>query len=255
MKDPKNPAAPEVWDFEIEDEKVYKSRNRKKYRPFQQDKLREANGQAWIPMLREHWAKVSNEVMERVGIEKRYDHRTYEAMGIQLDPLKHIPSKTFNKERKGELTEDGVVLARRQWQVVQDRLVAAHEKRARHRQRVLKEKTDKAKQVMGSQSPYKDIALKEVDRLTKLVDKVGTRVTTNELFQDLGRLVVDRVASRPKLIIDADVKKNEKSPGRTKSKGGQGHGQTTQAPKDKNGATQPVGRAAREAYDVLAGSL
>ena len=45
MRDPKNPAAPEVWDFEIEDEKVYKSRNRKKYRPFQQDKLREANGQ------------------------------------------------------------------------------------------------------------------------------------------------------------------------------------------------------------------
>ena len=40
--------------------------------------------------------------MERAGIEKRYDHRTYEAMGIQLDPLKHIPSKTFNKERKGE---------------------------------------------------------------------------------------------------------------------------------------------------------
>ena len=205
----------------------------------------------WVPILRERWKDVSNAVMERAGIEKRYDHRTYEAMGIQLDPLKHIPSKTFNKERKGELTEDGVVLARRQWQVMQDRLVAAHEKRARHRQRVLKEKTDKARQVMGSQSPYKDIALKEVDRLTKLVDKVGAKVTTNELFQDLGRLVVDRVASRPKLIIDADIKKNEKSPGRTKSKGGQGHGQTTQAPKDKNGATQPVGRAAREAMTFL----
>jgi hypothetical protein len=251
MRDPKNPAAPELWDFEIEDEKVYKSRNRKKYRPFQQEKFREANGQAWIPMLREHWAKVSNEVMDRVGLVKRYDHRSYEAMGIQLDPLKHIPSKTFNKERKGELTEDGVVLARRQWQVMQDRLVTDHNKRARHRQRKLKEKTDKAREVMGSQSPYKDIALKEVDRLTKIIERVGYRISTKELFQDLTRLVVDRVASRPKLIIDADIKKNEKSPGRTKSKGGQGHGQSTQAPEDKKGATPPVGRAAKEAMTFL----
>ena len=256
MKDPKDPNGPELWDFEITDVKVYKSRNKRVFHPYVQNKLPElstskALAVKWVPILRERWKDVSNAVMERAGIEKRYDHRTYEAMGIQLDPLKHIPSKTFNKERKGELTEDGVVLARRQWQVMQDRLVAAHEKRARHRQRVLKEKTDKARQVMGSQSPYKDIALKEVDRLTKLVDKVGARLTTNELFQDLGRLVVDRVASRPKLIIDADIKKNEKSPGRTKSKGGQGHGQTTQAPKDKNGATQPVGRAAREAMTYL----
>jgi hypothetical protein len=255
MKDPKNPNGPEIWDFEIQDWKTYKSRNRRIFHPYIQNKLAEVSvgreSDTWVPILRERWKDVSNAVMERAGIEKRYDARSYEAMGIQLDPLKHIPSKTFNKERKGELTEDGVVLARRQWQVMQDRLVAAHEKRARHRQRVLKEKTDKARQVMGSQSPYKDIALKEVDRLTKLVDKVGARLTTNELFQDLGRLVVDRVASRPKLIIDADLKKNEKSPGRTKSKGGQGHGQTTQAPEDKKGATQPVGRAAREAMTFL----
>ena len=108
---------------------------------------------------------------------------------------------------------------------------------------------------MGSQSPYKDIALKEVERLTKLVDRVGARISVSEMYQDLGRMVVDRVASRPKLIIDADREKNNKSPGRTKSKGGQGHGQTTQAPKDKNGATQPVGRAAREAMTFLMESL
>jgi hypothetical protein len=251
MKDPDNPNGPDLWDFEIKKEKVYKNYTRRVTHPYTQNKDRSIIEESWVPALRERWKEVSNAVMERAGIEKRYDARSYEAMGIQLDPLKHIPSKTFNKERKGELTEDGVVLARRQWQVMQDRLVAAHEKRARHRQRVLKEKTDKARQVMGSQSPYKDIALKEVNRLTKLVDKVGARVTTNELFQDLARLVVDRVASRPKLIIDADIKKSEKSPGRTKSKRSQGHGQTTQAPEDKNGATQPMGRAGREAMTFL----
>ncbi|MGF9763910.1 MobA/MobL family protein [Microvirga sp. 0TCS3.31] len=250
MKDPVNPDGPEVWDFEIRQEKIYKNYSRRVINPYAQNKLRETNGQAWIPRLREHWAQVSNEVMEKVGVIKRYDARSYEAMGIQLDPLKHIPSKTFNKERKGELTEDGVILARRQWQVMQDRLVANHEKRARHRRRILKEKTEKAKQVLGSKSPYKDIALKEVARLTDLVDRVGARLSTSELIQDLGRLVTDRVVSRPKLIIHAHKQKQEKSQGRSKSKGGQGHGDT-QTPETENGATQPVGRAAKDSMAFL----
>jgi MobA/MobL family len=250
MRDPKNFDGPEVWNFEIQEEKRFPNRHRRIVYPYLQNKLREANGQAWIPMLREHWAQVSNEVMERVGIVKRYDARSYEAMGIQLDPLKHIRSKTFNKERKGELTEDGVALGRRQWQVMQDRLVANHEKRARHRRRILKEKTDKAKQVLGAKSPYKDIALKEVARLTDLVDRVGARLSTSELIQDLGRLVTDRVVSRPKLIIHADRQKQEKSQDRSKSKGGQGHGDT-QAPEAKKGAAQPVGRAAKDSMDFL----
>jgi hypothetical protein len=250
MKDPVNPDGPEVWDFEIRQEQIYKNYTRRFINPYAQNKLREANGQAWIRTLRGHWAKVSNEVMEKVGIIKRYDARSYEAMGIQLDPLKHIPSKTFNKERKGELTEDGVVLARRQWQVMQDRLVSNHEKRARHRRRILKEKTDKAKQVLGSKSPYKDLALKEVARLTNLVDRVGASLSTSELIQDLDRLVIDRVASRPKLIIHADKQKQEKSQGRSKSKGGQGHGDN-QPPETINGATQPVGGAAKESMGFL----
>jgi hypothetical protein len=256
MKDPKNPDGPEVWDFEVQEVKTYKSRNRRIVHPYIQNKLPEVSTSKteavkWVPILREYWKDVSNEVMERVGVIKRYDARSYEAMGIQVDALNHIPSKTFNRERKGELTADGVVLARRQWQVMQDHLVDDHRKRAQHRTRKLKQKTDKAKAVMGSQSPYKDIALKEVDRLTKVIERLGYRISTQEVFQDLSRLVVDRVASRPKLIIDADKKKSEKSPGRTKSKGGQGHGQTTQAPKDKNGATPPVGRAAKEAMTFL----
>ncbi|MET0526805.1 MAG: MobA/MobL family protein, partial [Microvirga sp.] len=241
----------EVWDFEIQEEKVYKSYNRRIIRPYQQEKPREASHKDWLVSLREHWETVSNAALQKAGVVKRYHLSSNVSVGIELDPLKHIPSKTFNKERKGELTADGVTLAQRQWQVIQERLVRDHETRAERRRRVLNEKTEKAKKVMGSQSPYKDIALKEVERLTKLVDRVGARISVSEMYQDLGRMVVDRVASRPKLIIDADREKNNKSPGRTKSKGGQGHGQTTQAPEDKNGATQPVGRAAREAMTFL----
>ncbi|WP_046868777.1 MobA/MobL family protein [Microvirga massiliensis] len=255
MKDPDKPNGPELWDFEIRKEKVYKNYTRRVVHPYAQNKLPEVSvgkeSDAWVPILREHWEKVSNAVMERVGIAKRYDARSYEAMGIQFDPLKHIPSKTFNKERKGELTEDGVALARRQWQIMQDRLVAAHQKRAARRQRLLDDMAKKAKAVLAEKSPYKDIALTEADRLIKLMNRVGARLTYDELHQDLGRLIVDRIASRPKLIIDEDRRKAEKSPGRTKLKGGQGHGQTTRAPEDKGGATQPVGPAAREAMTFL----
>ena len=251
MKDPRNPDGRDVWDFEIEEEKVFPNRHRRTVYPFRQKKLREANHRTWVPMLRKRWATACNEVMERVGVIKRYDARSYEAMGIQLDPLEHIPSKTFNRERKGELTEDGVGLACRQWQVMQDRLVADHEKRARYRQHILKRKTDKARQILGSKNPYRDLALQEVDRLTKLVERAGARLSSYELFQDLDRLIIDRVASRPKLIIEADRKKNEKSLGRAKSEGSQGQGQTMQPPHDKVGAAQPVGQAAKEAMAFL----
>jgi hypothetical protein len=251
MKDPRNPDGRDVWDFEIEEEKVFPNRHRRTVCPFLQEKLREANRRTWIPMLRKRWATASNEVMEKVGVIKRYDARSYEAMGIQLDPLEHIPPKTFNRERKGELTEEGVGLACRQWHVMQDRLVADHAKRAKYRQHILKRKTDKARQILGSQNPYRDLALKEVDRLTKLIGRAGTRLSSNELSQDLTRIVINRVASRPKLIIEADRKKNEKGPGRTRSKAGQGQGQTTQLPRDEVGAAQPVGQAAKEAMAFL----
>jgi hypothetical protein len=255
MRDPKSPDGPEVWDFEIQDVKTYKSRNRRVFHPYIQNKLPEVSvgreSDTWVPILRERWKDVSNEVMEKAGVIKRYDARSYEAMGIQVDPLNHIPSKTFNRERKGELTADGVVLARRQWQVMQDRLVDDHRKRAQHRQRKLKQKTDKAREIMSCKSPYRDIALKEVDRLTKLVVQIGWRVSVNELFQDLSRLVIDRVASRPKLIIHADKKRKEKSQDPTKSKRGKGHGQTTQASEEQGGATQSVGPVAKEASTFL----
>jgi MobA/MobL family len=241
----------EVWDFEITKKQVYKNWTRNTIRPYMQQKARETNSKDWLPSLRAHWEKVSNAALQKAGVVKRYHLSSNASVGIELDPLKHIPSKTFNKERKGELTADGVTLAQRQWQVIQERLVRDHETRAERRRRVLSGKTEKAKKVMGSQSPYKDVALKEVERLTKLIDRIGARISISEMYQDLGRLVVDRVASRPKLIIDADRQKNLKSPGRTNSKDGQGHGQTTKAPEDKGGATQPVGRAAREAMTFL----
>jgi hypothetical protein len=222
MTDPKN--GKEVWDFEILEEKRYSNRTKYTSRPFQQAKLREANGRKWLRTLRGHWEKVTNEALQKAGIGKRYHLTSNASVGIELDPTSHIHFKTYNKERKGELTADGAALARQQWQTKQDLLVADHEQRARYRARKLKEKTDKARQVIGSRSPYKDLALKEVDRLTRHIDQAGSQVSANELLQVLGRVVIDRVASRPKLVVHAD-KENDNGLGKSKTKNSQGGAQ------------------------------
>jgi hypothetical protein len=215
MTDPRT--GKEVWDFEILEEKRYSNRTKYTYRPFQQAKAREANGRKWLRTLRGHWEKVTNKGLQKAGIGKRYHLTSNASVGIERDPTSHIHFKTYNKERKGELTADGAALARQQWQAKQDQLVAAHEQRARYRERKLKEETDKARQVIGSRSPYKDVALKEVDRLTKHIAHAGSQISANELFHALGRVVIDRVASRPKLVAHAG-KENDNSLGRIKTK-------------------------------------
>lgn len=95
---------------------------------------------------------MSNRVLEDAGVSKRYNLGTYESMGIDLEPLKHINSRTFNKERKGELTEEGPVLARRQWDNVHDRMVKEHEARARRRQASIEAMGDHAARLVAPQA-------------------------------------------------------------------------------------------------------
>ncbi len=138
----------EVWDFEIQEERRYPNRTKYLMRPHQQNRLRETNDQEWVTELRKHWETVSNRVLEEAGVSKRYNLGTYESMGIDLEPLKHINSRTFNKERKGELTEEGPVLARRQWDVTHDRLVMDHENRTRRREAQISGLADQAERLV-----------------------------------------------------------------------------------------------------------
>lgn len=192
----------DVWDFEIQEERRYPNRTKYLVRPYQQNRDRTTHDREWVPELRKHWETVSNRVLEEAGVSKRYNLGTYESMGIELEPLKHINSRTFNKERKGELTEEGPILARRQWDNVHDRLVKDHETKARKREKSIAGLTEHARRVAKT-VPGAAKKTDEIERLKELAVKASFQLALLELHQDLTRMVVDRIASRPKLMMTA----------------------------------------------------
>ena len=200
----------DVWDFEIQEERRYSNRTKYLVRPHQQNRVRETNSQDWVSTLRSHWETVSNRALDKAGVAKRYNLGTYESMGIGAEPLKHVNSRTFNKERKGELTEDGPVLARRQWDNVHDRLVKQNEEHARARQARIERLADHASRLVRTQ-PNADHRTKDVQKLKELGIKASLQLALLELQQDLTRLVADRVASRAKLMMHAADKEELKT--------------------------------------------
>lgn len=209
MADPNDPTKL-VWDFEVESMIKYGSRNTRIVRPHAQNKLREANEQKWVKNLRAFWEHVSNAAMEDAGLKKRYDARTYKEMGISLEPLKHIPSKTFNKERKGELTPDGVALARRQWDVVLEKVVAENFRHTSLRRRNIARNAERVERLITRMNPNKALGTREVQRIAKIADKYAILLGMTELCQDITRVVIDRVASRAKLVFHAAFGDSEK---------------------------------------------
>lgn len=201
-----------VWDFEIESVTKYKNWTTRIVRPHAQNKLREASEKKWIKDLRGYWEQVSNTALEDAGLSKRYDARTYKEMGIDLAPLKHIPSKTFNKERKGELTPDGIVLARRQWDVLLEQVIAQNFRQTALRRRNIAKNAERVERLITRMNPNRAIASREVQRIAKIADKYAVLLGMAELCQDVTRVVVDRVASRAKLVFHAAFGDAEKRP-------------------------------------------
>ncbi|MCV9938269.1 MobA/MobL family protein [Boseaceae bacterium BT-24-1] len=202
MADPKDPSKL-VWDFEVVERKRFSNRHLREVRPHLQSKDRDVSAQGWVKDLRRHWEKVSNDTMAYAGLRKRYDARTYEEMGINLDPLKHIPSKTFNRERKGELTTDGVALARRQWDVLIQKVVKENYSQTALRRRNIARNAERVGRLLGRMNPAKALSTEEVQRIAKIADKCAISLGMAELCQDVSRVVIDRVASRARLVFYA----------------------------------------------------
>lgn len=211
IPDPDNPKKL-VWDFEVVEQKRFANRHVRQVRPHMQFKDREASEKGWVGSLRKFWESVSNAVMEDAGLKKRYDARTYKEMGISLEPLKHIPSKTFNKERKGELTPDGVSLARRQWDVILEKVVAENFRSTALRRRNIARNAERVERLITRMNPNKALATKEVQRIAKIADKYAALLGMAELCQDITRVVIDRVASRAKLVFHSAFGDTGKKP-------------------------------------------
>ncbi len=114
-----------LWDFEVAEAFERKGEIRTRY-PFRQDKLRmvrglnegtnpEMSGRNFIPGLRREFSRITNEALERAGIERRYDPRTYKAMGIERTPTEHLGTKAAALEAAGVETTVGSLNAMKIW--------------------------------------------------------------------------------------------------------------------------------------------
>lgn len=218
MPDPNSPAKP-VWDFEIVQRKRFGNRHVREVRPHMQDKDREVSEKGWVKKLRELWESALNAGLCDAGHSKRYDARTYREMGIDLEPLKHIPSKTFNKERKGDLTPDGVALARRQWDVLLEKVAANNSQQTSRRRRNIARNAERVERLLARTNPNKALATREAQRIAKIADKCAVLLGHAELCQDVTRVIIDRVASRARLVFHAAFGDADKKPrGRPRKK-------------------------------------
>ncbi len=105
----------EVWDFEIVETYQNKWRNVRAHHPYAQERNRDITKLSWVGMERRRLCNVLNRILEQSGSSKRYDHRSYKAMGLTQKAKKRIDPKIYAKERKGQVTEQGIEAARQQW--------------------------------------------------------------------------------------------------------------------------------------------
>jgi len=200
----------EVWDFDILEEITWKNRTKHLVRTRQQNRDRSTHDRKWITELRNHWETATNRVLQDAGQTKRYNLGTYESMGISLEPQKHINPQTFNKERKGELTDEGPILARRQWDAEQDNVLRDHQNLALRRLQRINSLANQARVGM-KRHPRGELAGAVVERLRESALEASTIKAKADLLRDLGRVVMDRLMSRPKLILIEAMKQDERS--------------------------------------------
>ena len=70
-------------------------------------KAREWNNPAHLERWREEWANHQNREFERLGLEVRVDHRSFEAQGIDREPEQHEGPHATAMKRKGQDTRIG----------------------------------------------------------------------------------------------------------------------------------------------------
>jgi MobA/MobL family len=88
-------------------------------------------------LLRERWARVTNEALRRAGLTARVDHRSLESQGVGRAPVPSIPEKVFYAERRaGEGTAAGDAIRARHRERLEARLHSAGDlARVRERQK------------------------------------------------------------------------------------------------------------------------
>jgi hypothetical protein len=129
--DPERPCSPNMdhvgkWDFTIRESYLRPGKNYERTNsPYIQKKVEEvAQDNKWIQRLRKRLADITNDHLERGGIERRVDHRRHSEMGIHNDPQEHLGTRLANLEAMGVATAVGVENETKQWTAMQQRMEA-----------------------------------------------------------------------------------------------------------------------------------
>lgn len=107
------------WDFEMVERKKKANRTVVESRPLRQNRSAEVRERGWVKKLRQHYADVSNAVLQEGGYEKRLDPRSYRECGVLKDPTKHLGFKAHAMESFGLDTQVGAQNAQKEtrWRV------------------------------------------------------------------------------------------------------------------------------------------
>lgn len=96
------------WDFACRVEYVTPRRQRRsRYRHPVINKVRSVNSKDFIPTLRKKFADIVNGVLQKHGIARRFDPRSYEEMGIGRTPTRHLGTEAAALESVGIPTTVG----------------------------------------------------------------------------------------------------------------------------------------------------
>jgi hypothetical protein len=120
----------EVWDFEVVHKVKLYNHVVREQRPFIQNRNRDVHHRDWATTQRFVWCRTLNQNLERAKIAKKYDPRSYKAMGIVKPASTRLSTGAFVRERKGEVTKVGLEYARAQWDALAVTASSVHAKMA-----------------------------------------------------------------------------------------------------------------------------
>jgi len=105
-----------TWDFAYCEKKKDKFRKTRERRPFEQSKVRSLHDKGWPGAARNTYARLANELLKARGFDKILDPRSYEAMGIEAEPIQRMKPNEYAKEKKGQTSVSGDKTVDAQWQ-------------------------------------------------------------------------------------------------------------------------------------------
>jgi hypothetical protein len=135
--------------------------------------------------IRERWAQITNEGLQRAGLTARVDHRSFKRQGIDREPAPTIPEKVFYAEQRSQTPS-----------------AAGDEIRARHRERVearLKGGDELARVLERQKAALKERAIEDSKRRESRPKEIRwsalTRAQRNEKRREryLARRAIERL--------------------------------------------------------------